>query len=152
MFETTNSEAARGLWLVPESGLSNWLQSRDDATRRWLEEIGFGAGRHEVACLAAADGKVRGAVLGLGPLTDLRELELWHLAGAPGRHPGGAWKIKTALPAPAKPTFGDAGRHEPAADNGAARVQTADLPYCSIAAGATMICGPPAHSQGAGKR
>ncbi|HVN42918.1 MAG TPA: hypothetical protein VMT50_09050, partial [Steroidobacteraceae bacterium] len=101
MFEERDSAAARPLWLVGERGLATWLQAQDEPTRRWLEALRFRAQRHEVACLPAADGTVRAAVLGLGSLPAPEALELWHLAGAPERLPAGAWRIEGAWSAAA---------------------------------------------------
>jgi leucyl aminopeptidase len=44
-------------------------------------------------------GAARAAVLGLGNLGSLDDLEPWHVAGAPDRLPAGPWNIVTALPA-----------------------------------------------------
>ena len=106
MFEDRDTAAARPLWLVAERDLENWLAGQDAATRAWLSATGFRAERHQVAVLAAADGSVRGAVLGLGPLASLDCLEPWHVAGAPDRLPNGAWRLETALPAPAATAAG----------------------------------------------
>lgn len=101
MFRDRETAAARPLWLVAERDLDSWLAGQDAATRAWLTATGFRAERHQVAALAASDGGVRGAVLGLGALASIENLEPWHLAGAPDRLPAGAWRIETALPAPA---------------------------------------------------
>ncbi|MGB5102963.1 MAG: leucyl aminopeptidase family protein [Steroidobacteraceae bacterium] len=101
MFEDRETAAARPLWLVAERDLESWLAGQDASTRSWLSATGFRAERHQVAALAAPDGRVRGAVLGLGSLVSVESLEPWHLAGAPDRLPAGAWRIETALPAPA---------------------------------------------------
>ena len=68
MFETTDDKTALGLWLVPQTGLSTWLESQDEVTRNWLTDLGFGAKRHEMACLASPAGKLRGAVLKRAPV------------------------------------------------------------------------------------
>jgi leucyl aminopeptidase len=101
MFEERDSAAARPLWLVAEGDLDGWLATQDEATRAWLGALRFRAERHQAASLAAGDGTVRGAVLGLGPLASLDTLEPWHLAGAVERLPGGTWQIATPLPAAA---------------------------------------------------
>ena len=101
MFRDRETAAARPLWLIAERDLDHWLAGRDEATRSWLSATGFRAERHQAAALAAPDGSVRGAVLGLGALASIGSLEPWHLAGAPDRLPAGAWRIETALPAPA---------------------------------------------------
>ncbi len=101
MFEDRDPAAARPLWLVAEGDLAQWLATQDETTRTWLEALRFKAERHQVASLASADGSVRGAVLGLGPLSSLEALEPWHLAGAVDRLPGGSWRIATPLAAEA---------------------------------------------------
>jgi leucyl aminopeptidase len=99
MFEDRDAAAARPLWLVPERELEAWLATQDAATRKWLADLRFRGERHQVACIASADGGARAAVLGLGNVASVEELEPWHLAGAPDRLPAGAWAIANALPA-----------------------------------------------------
>jgi leucyl aminopeptidase len=101
MFAERDHSAARPLWLVTETQRDAWLAAQDDATRSWLAALNFKAERHQVACLADGRGEVRAAVLGLGALTTLDELEFWHLAGAVDRLPAGAWRIETPLAAQA---------------------------------------------------
>jgi leucyl aminopeptidase len=101
MFAERDLSAARPLWLVTETQRDAWLAAQDDATRSWLAALNFKAERHQVACLADGRGEVRAAVLGLGALTTLDELEFWHLAGAVDRLPAGAWRIETPLAAQA---------------------------------------------------
>ena len=93
MFEDREPAAARPLWLVAESDLDGWLAAQDEPTRAWLKALRFRGERHQVTCLAHADGTPRGAVLGLGPLRSLDALEPWHLAAAVDRLPGGSWRI-----------------------------------------------------------
>ena len=90
MFAERDHSAARPLWLVTETQRDAWLAAQDDATRSWLAALNFKAERHQVACLADGRGEVRAAVLGLGALATLDELEFWHLAGAVDRLPAGA--------------------------------------------------------------
>lgn len=99
MFEDRDTAGARPFALVAERDHEGWLDRQDEATRRWLSALRFRAERNQVVCIAAADGGVRAAVLGLGPLAALDGLEPWHLAGAPDRLPDGAWRIETALDA-----------------------------------------------------
>jgi leucyl aminopeptidase len=85
---------------------------------------------------------VRAAVLGLGPLSSLEDIEPWHLAGAPDRLPGGAWRLETGLPARAATAAAlgwahgsyrfDRYRTRPLAAGGAATLvppQLADMAY-----------------------
>jgi leucyl aminopeptidase len=101
MFEDRDAAAARPLWLVAEGDLAAWLASRDEATRAWLAALRFRAERHQVTCIARADGSVSGAAIGLGPLASIASLEPWHIAGAVDRLPGGPWRIDAPLPAEA---------------------------------------------------
>jgi leucyl aminopeptidase len=97
MFEERDVGTARPLWLIAEGDLDSWLAGRSAAERNWLGALNFRAERHQVACVADGAGGVRGAVLGLGPLGSLEDLEPWHLAGAVDRLPAGAWRIDTQL-------------------------------------------------------
>jgi len=97
MYEERDAAAARPLWLVAEGDLDSWLSDRSAAERDWLAALGFRAERHQVACLADAGGGVRAAVLGLGSLGSIEDLEPWHLAGAVDRLPAGVWRIETPL-------------------------------------------------------
>jgi leucyl aminopeptidase len=101
MFEDRDSAAARPLWVLAEGDLEAWLAQQDQATRAWLAALRFRAERHQVTCIARADGAVNGAVLGLGPLGTAMALEPWHLAAAVDRLPAGSWRIETPLPAEA---------------------------------------------------
>jgi leucyl aminopeptidase len=101
MFEERDVAAARPLWLIAEGELDSWLEGRSPAERDWLGSLNFRAERHQVACLADAGGGVRSAVLGLGSLGTLQDLEPWHVAGAVDRLPAGAWRIETPLSMPA---------------------------------------------------
>jgi leucyl aminopeptidase len=101
MFEERDVAAARPLWLVTEGDLSAWLETRTPPERAWLAATGFRGERHQVACLPDSAGSPAAAVLGLGALASLEQLEPWHLAGAPDRLPAGAWRVATPLPAEA---------------------------------------------------
>ena len=151
MFEEHDSAAARPLWLVAEGDLDGFLATQDDATRAWLGALRFRGERHQVACLAAGDGSVRGAVLGLGPLASVAALESWHLAGAVERLPGGAWQIATPLPAEAATAAAlgwahgsyrfERYRSQPRAASAAALVppQLADMTYVRLMAAALAM-------------
>ncbi len=101
MFVTDGSVETLPLHLVGEQELSGWLQGQPAATRAWLQAMRFRAARHELVVLPGDGAAPGGAVLGLGSLADLRQLEPWHVAGLPSRLPGGSWRIATVLPAPA---------------------------------------------------
>jgi leucyl aminopeptidase len=92
----TSAEAsqARDLWLVTSTDLPLWLDAQDAPTRTWLEATSFKADRHQLALIPAADGSMRAAVLGLGALPSVEDLDLWHVSGLPERLPAGTrWRI-----------------------------------------------------------
>ncbi|HET7203876.1 MAG TPA: leucyl aminopeptidase family protein [Steroidobacteraceae bacterium] len=101
--DANNGGAPGELFLVTQADYASWFSGRDGATRAWLESTGFKAERQQLALLPGPDGRVRGAVLGLGPLDTLHALELWHVAGLPDRLPAGTrWSLAgAALPADA---------------------------------------------------
>jgi leucyl aminopeptidase len=101
MFADHDLAAARPLWLVAEGQRDAWLAAQEESARSWLAALNFRAERHQVACLAGANGSVRAAVLGLGVLAALEDLEPWHLAGAVDRLPAGTWRIEAPLNAQA---------------------------------------------------
>ncbi len=100
MFDTDAGEA-RPLWLLTEGELAGWLSTQGPAVRDWLRASRFRAGRGELAVLPDTNGNASAAALGLGSLGSARDVELWHLAGAPARLPAGSWRIMNALPAAA---------------------------------------------------
>jgi leucyl aminopeptidase len=82
------------LFLVTQRGSDAWLADRDATSRAWLAATGFRAERQQLALLPGADGSVRGAAFGLGPLASLDALDLWHVAGLPERLPAGTrWTL-----------------------------------------------------------
>jgi leucyl aminopeptidase len=97
MFTDHSASDAQPLWLIIESELAAWQASQDAATRAWLAALKFRAERHQLAVIPDGAGKPRGAVLGLGGLATVGELDLWNLAGAPDRLPSGPWRIDTPL-------------------------------------------------------
>jgi len=101
MFEERDVAASKPLWLIAEGDLDRWLATRTPTERAWLAALGFRGERHQLTCLPDGAGAAAAAVLGLGSLASLEQLEPWHLAGAPDRLPGGAWYIATPLPAEA---------------------------------------------------
>ncbi len=97
--------AALPLWLVSESALESWLGAQPPRAAHWASDSGFKAERHRVLLLPDANGKVCGAMLGLGRLAELRELSLWHVAGLADRLPPGDFRCATELPAAAANQF-----------------------------------------------
>ena len=98
MFTDHDAPGARPLWLVTEAELAAWHAAQDAATQGWLTALRFRAERHQLVVLPDAEGAPRGAVLGLGPLAAVADLDLWSIAGVPDRLPAGSWRIGTALP------------------------------------------------------
>ncbi len=98
MFTEHDAPGARPLWLVTEGELATWHGAQDAATQSWLTALRFRAERHQLVVVPDAEGAPRAAVLGLGPLAAVADLDLWSIAGAPDRLPAGSWRIGTALP------------------------------------------------------
>lgn len=85
------------LWLLTESELPRWLASQPAALGAWAQAHAFQAERHRVLPLPGPDGRLSGAVLGLGALRDPGELKLWHVAGLAERLPPLAFRLATPL-------------------------------------------------------
>ncbi len=99
------SGASRPLWLTTEAGLPEWVATRAPETAAWVRAHGFQGERHRVLTLPGAEGRIAGAVAGLGSLARLDEVTLWHAAGLPERLPPGEYTLATALPASAATQF-----------------------------------------------
>src|SRR5262245_59975544 len=97
MFTDHSASDVQPLWLIPEREPAAWQPSQDAAQRAWLAALRFRAERYQIAVIPDAAGKPRGAVLGLGGLATVGELDLWNLAGAPDRLPCGSWRIEAPL-------------------------------------------------------
>ncbi len=95
--------AARPLWLLNEAGLVPWLAQQPASVVNWLHANNFQAERQRVLVLPGEGGQVAGAVLGLGPLREVDDLNLWHAAGLSDRLPGDHYRLATGL-APAAAT------------------------------------------------
>jgi leucyl aminopeptidase len=85
------------VWLVTESGLADWLARHDPATVEWLGAQRFRAERNRLLAWPAADGKLAGAVFGLGPIATVESLSIWQGAALADRLPAGRWACQTAL-------------------------------------------------------
>ena len=90
--------AALPLWLVSECTLESWLASQPPHSAQWARDNGFKAERHRTLLLPNTEGKVAGAVFGLGRLGSLAELSLWHVAGLSDRLPPADFRCLTELP------------------------------------------------------
>ncbi len=89
--------AARPLWLLTEGALAAWLAQQPAAVVNWLHANNFQAERQRVLALPGEGGQVGGAVVGLGPLAHLDELNLWHAAGLSDRLPADHYRLATAV-------------------------------------------------------
>src|SRR5882672_8119422 len=83
----TPESAALPLWPVIEGKLEAWLAAQPSSVAKWAAESGFKAERHRVLLLPDGKGAVAGAAPGLGRLSDLSELSLWHVSGLADRLP-----------------------------------------------------------------
>jgi len=102
---TSDPGDSRPLWLVTEAELPRWLSEQPAEVAAWARANGFQAERHRVLTLPAADGRIAGAVVGLGALRAAADLKLWHAAGLPDRLPSLPYRVATALPAAAATHF-----------------------------------------------
>lgn len=85
------------VWLETESGLSAWIARQEPATAAWINAQQFKAERNRLLAWPAADGKLAGAVFGLGPLATVEALSIWQGAALADRLPAGRWACQTAL-------------------------------------------------------
>src|SRR5580693_7479632 len=102
---TEAGPAARPLWLVNEPGLAGWLTQQPASVVNWVHANNFQAERQRVLVLPGEAGQVGGAVLGLGPLRAVDDLNLWHAAGLSDRLPGEHYRLATELPPAAATQF-----------------------------------------------
>ncbi len=91
------SGASRSLWLTTEGGLPEWLAGQSAEVAGWVRAHGFQGERHRVLTLPGPDGGIAGAVAGLGPLSRLDEVTLWHAAAVQDRLPPGDYSLATPL-------------------------------------------------------
>jgi leucyl aminopeptidase len=96
-FATRDEPSPRPLHLVNDSSLDSWLGSQPAAVRTWLATSRFRAERQQVVVIPDLEGHAAAAVLGLGALADLSQLEPWHTAGLPERLPAGIWALGDEL-------------------------------------------------------
>lgn len=83
--------------LVTESGLADWIARQDPATAAWINSHQFKAERNRLQAWPATHGKLAGAVLGLGNLSSVEMLSIWHGAALADRLPAGRWACQTVL-------------------------------------------------------
>ncbi|HTV80134.1 MAG TPA: leucyl aminopeptidase family protein [Steroidobacteraceae bacterium] len=102
---TGSAGAARPLWLLTEAALAPWLAQQPMAVANWVRTHHFQAERQRLLVLPGDSGQVGGALLGLGPLRDSDELNLWHAAGLSERLPGEQYRLASTLRPPAATQF-----------------------------------------------
>lgn len=88
---------ARPLWLLNEAALAPWLAQQPAAVVNWVRTNNFQAERQRLLVLPGEAGQVGGAVVGLGPLREPDDLNLWHAAGLSDRLPGDHYRLATVL-------------------------------------------------------
>jgi leucyl aminopeptidase len=85
---------ARPIWLVGEQGLAAWLDVQTPAVRSWARAQGFLAEKQKLLLVPTPNGDgIAGAALGLGPVADLSEPNLWTSVGLPDRLPAGRYRF-----------------------------------------------------------
>ncbi len=78
------------------------MARQDPATTAWINSQQFKAERNRLLVWPAPDGKVGGAVFGLGNLASAETMSIWQAAALADRLPAGRWTCRTALsPEPA---------------------------------------------------
>ncbi len=102
---TEEGGAARPLWLLTEAALAPWLAQQPASVVNWVHANNFQAERQRVLVLPGEAGQVGGAVLGLGPLRGIDDLNLWHAAGLSDRLPGEHYRLASPLNPPAATQF-----------------------------------------------
>ncbi|HET9068835.1 MAG TPA: leucyl aminopeptidase family protein, partial [Amaricoccus sp.] len=90
------------LRVITSDGLAAWLDRQDAATRAWVEAMGFSGKLGEVACLPAADGSLRAALVGWGTEAAHRRGR-FPLAAAAAKLPPGRYAL---APEDAEPDAG----------------------------------------------
>jgi leucyl aminopeptidase len=93
------------LWLLAEADLPRWLAEQPTEVTSWVRANGFQAEKQKVLALPGAKGAISGAVVGLGQLTSLADLKLWHVAGLSDRLPPQAYHVANELPPQAATQF-----------------------------------------------
>ncbi len=144
------TDSARLLWLTTEAELAAWTASQPATVASWVQAHGFQAERYRVLTVPDREGRIRGALVGLGALRAPDDLTVWHAAGLPDRLPAGDYELATPL-APEAATRFVLGwlmgtyrltRYRSAPQAGGAALlapPSADLKYAGAAARATAL-------------
>jgi leucyl aminopeptidase len=147
---TEAGSAGRPLWLLTEAGLAGWLAQQPAAVINWVHANNFQAERQRVLVHPGEAGQVAGALLGLGALRCVDDLNLWHAAGLTDRLPGEHYYLATQLRPEAATQFAlgwltgsyRLNRYRGAVQTPRAALLLppgADLPYIQAAAEATTL-------------
>ena len=86
------------LYVIAEDQLTDWLADQPKATADWVEVNSFTGALGQALALPDAGGAVSRALVGYGTKKS-RSRGRFHLAGAAGKLPKGAYRIETDLPA-----------------------------------------------------
>ena len=102
-----DSNSALPVWLLRESDLNDWKGGPGLAWGQWLFQNGFKGERQQLLVLPALTENglnagtklctIAGAVLGIGQITSLDKVNLWHVAGLSQRLPPGDWYFADKL-------------------------------------------------------
>jgi leucyl aminopeptidase len=153
MIVETFAPAATGalpLWLVTDGTLHAWLAEAAPEVANWVRANGFQAEKQRVLMLPGASGNPAGALVGLGSLASLSDLNLWHSTGLTDRLAPATYRLATALPPEAATQFAlgwlvgayrfTRYRAPPAAGRASlVRPEAADITYAEAAASATAL-------------
>jgi leucyl aminopeptidase len=94
LLNEAEAAGSRPIWLVSEQGLKSWLEVQTPAVRSWARAHGFAAEKQKLLLIPTPSGDgIAGAALGLGPVPDLSEPNLWTSAGLPDRLPPGRYRF-----------------------------------------------------------
>lgn len=83
--------------LVSEASLTEFVSRQSDAVRSWLLAQHFNGERNRLLVLPDAQGRLAGAVFGLGATENSTALGLWQAAALADRLPAGRWHCATPL-------------------------------------------------------
>ena len=86
------------IWLLRENELAPWRAGQAPAVAAWSTANDFRAERHRVLLLPNGEGRLAGAVVGLGTLPAMESLSPWMIAGLPERLPPGVYAFARELP------------------------------------------------------
>ncbi|WP_432817368.1 leucyl aminopeptidase family protein [Sulfitobacter sp. JB4-11] len=91
-----SDETAIPLHVLEETALESWFATQDDATRAWVDRMGFTGAVGQALCLPDKSGKPLLALAGYGT-SDARRRTRFTLAAAAARLPEGTYAIASGL-------------------------------------------------------